>query len=475
MAKILLLQMTFREHLFGEKWEFEECLSAPTGLLYVASPLINKGHDVKFIDLNVDHYEKKGFMNVAKEMDYLLITCYNSSVNKIRFLISEVRKVNNNIKVICGGPYCNISQEFFKGSDYTCVGEAENCIADLIDSIDNKKSLDKFPGLFYKRNGKIVKNEGVMFVENLDTSLPPNRDIIKGKDYGYLDGIKLNIAVIISSRGCPFSCRYCTYKNIKYRVRSPKKILEEIREIKNMGYEYLIFGDDNALAIKSRINELMDLIIKEKIKLKIILIGRVDSADLELYKKMRKAGVFLMNLGIESANQDVLDYYNKRITVEKSVKAIKIANQAGIITLGYFMIGAPFETGKHFKINKKFFDETELDLIILNILYFEKGSKLWNELYEKNLVKSDDYFVMNGEKFSNYTYKEWSKIKNDLLNHFFLNPKRLARILFKLLKAGEMGILFKFIKKHGIRSMFNFLKNPTTQETAQYYTYKKNE
>ena len=97
-----------------------------------------------------------------------------------------------------------------------------------------------------------------------------------------------------------------------FRLRSAKNVLEELKELKKEGYKYVAFVDDSFLNNKKQANDIFDGIINEQIDLKIIIFGvRVDAADEELFKKMKKAGVTHVYFGLESGNQDVLDFYNK--------------------------------------------------------------------------------------------------------------------------------------------------------------------
>ncbi|MBN2533350.1 MAG: radical SAM protein [Spirochaetales bacterium] len=455
---VLLLSTTFNEHMFGDKWKFYECMFAPVGLLYLATPLKEQGYKLLLVDLNVEKFEKKDFLNLLKQQNFILITCYNSTIHNVRKIISDIREVNEKAFVLCGGPYCNLSREYIEGSDVTCIGEAENHIVHILDSIVNKKSLKNIPGLIYKNNGKIVDTGGYMQVENLDASMPPLLELAKGKDYGYISSMKVNVAPISSSRGCPFSCYYCTYKGFKFRTRSIDKVINEIKEIVKAGYEYIFFCDDNFLVYKKRVHEIMDRIIKEKIKIRIFLASRVDNADYELYKKLRKAGVMLLLFGIESANQDVLDFYNKKATVEQARTAVRLAHKAGLLTLGYILIGSPVESEEHINNNKIFFDEVPLDFTTVGILRYEKGSKLWTDLYEKGEIGVDDFSIITSKKFSRYSYKEWLQFHESLLRHFYLNPGRIGRIIVKLFKLGQLSLLSRFFKENSISTFFSYIK-----------------
>lgn len=464
-GNILLLHASFNDHLFGESWKLWQSVFAPSGLLYIASPLLKVGYKITLIDLNVEKFTESDFYNQIGQYKYILITCYNGTIHNVRKIIRKIREDNNEIKILCGGPYCIMSRdEFIEGSDFTCIGEAENYIADILDRIVNKTSLHDIPGILYRKNGKVINTGGIMKVENLDVSLPPAIELVKGKDYGYISGMKLSIAPIISSRGCPFSCAYCTFKISGYRVRSVQNIINEIKQIVKKGYKYILFSDDNFLINKKRVHKIMDKIIEEKIRVSIFLTSRVDDPDYELYKKMRKAGVIMILFGIESANQDVLDFYNKKTTVEKAKMAVTLANKAGILVFGYIMIGAPFETEKHLKINMKFLDRYPIDIMTIGILRYERGTKLWDDLCKRGLVHKDTLVFMTNKDISNYSLREWLEIQEKLLKHFYLNPRRIIRIIVKAFRLRQVSLLKKFLKNNNISSFFNYIKTFSSED-----------
>lgn len=206
--------------------------------------------------------------------------------------------------------------------------------------------------------------------------------------------------------------------------------------------------------------EIMNRIIKEKIKISMIMQGRVDRADYELYKKMKNAGVIMIVFGIKNVNQDVLDYYNKRTTVKQEINALTIANKVGILTMGYLMIGSPIETMKHHDNTKVFFDKYPLDLMLNGLLYYMKGSVLWEEAHKKGLIKKNEYSVMTSKKFSKFSQDELFKIKDDLNYYFYKNPKRIMRILYKLLRNGQMKLLANIFLSGNYKKLINFMRAP---------------
>jgi anaerobic magnesium-protoporphyrin IX monomethyl ester cyclase len=452
---VLLMMPPFREYNHG-KWKSSESPSPPLGLMYLATPLIHEGYNVNFIDLSVEELDRQQYFDILRRSNFILITCFTRALVNVKKIINDIKKINKNAYIITGGPYCTETETYIEGSDMSVFGEADLVIDKILDLISSKKSLDGIPGLCYKKNGKLVRNPGTLLVEDLDLIEPPSLDLAKNKNYGCLYGVRIDnvITPILTSRGCPFDCSFCTYRRTKYRTRSVDNVSREIKMRVEAGSKYLAFYDDNFLLNKPRAMDLMDKIIENKFKLKIILMGRADSVDYELYKKLREAGVFLIIFGIESANQDVLDFFNKKTTVEKTKESITMANKVGIITFGNLIIGAPMEEKRHFDTNKKFFKEVPLDLLSMHILKYIYGSHIWNDALQKGLIKKDEIAVEANEKLSNFSTEELTKVQKELIKSFYNSPKRILRLIYKSLKIFGIGIVYLLFKMYVSKAIY---------------------
>jgi radical SAM superfamily enzyme YgiQ (UPF0313 family) len=121
--------------------------------------------------------------------------------------------------------------------------------------------------------------------------------------------------------------------------------------------------------------------------------ARVDSADEDLYMKMKKAGVCLLQFGLESGNQDVLEFYNKNITIEQSRYAVNLSHKMGFFTVGSFILGAPFETKEHFENTLSFAKSLPLNSVSFLPLMYMAGSELWSDAVREEKIDSDEYFL----------------------------------------------------------------------------------
>jgi radical SAM superfamily enzyme YgiQ (UPF0313 family) len=448
MKRVLLLFPPFTDYGFGDQWKGTESLTPPLGLLYLAGPLVEAGCRVKLLDLSVERVTRAEFQRVIEAQDFVLLSCYTQTLANVRRLIDDIRDINSRAFILCGGPYCRETRKHIRGSDLTCVGEAERTITTMLERLDTGQSLRGIPDVAFEENGQVVCTEPDAQAAEFQDGRWPLLELTRGKNYGYFQGVRLpRIAPLLTSRGCPFRCRFCTWNFVAYRERPVPDVIDEIQERVRQGYQYLVLCDDNFLMKPARVHQLMDEIIARRLDVRMFVQGRVDSADAGLYEKMRRAGVLLVIFGIESANPDVLRYYNKRSTVESVREAVVAADRAGLATVGSFIIGAPIETSAHFLRDRELADDLPLDFLNVNVLSYFYGSDIWQEARQKGQIRENDLFVLADERLSQFTHAELVAAQSEWLSHFYLQPRRLVRMLRKILALGEASMLVMVLRQ----------------------------
>ena len=179
------------------------------------------------------------------------------------------------------------------------------------------------------------------------------------------------------------------------------------------------------------------VLIETKIDAEIYIQGaRVDTAKKETYEKMKKAGVKHLYYGLESGNQDVLNFYNKNATIEQIRKAIELSSKMDFFTVGTFILGAPIETKKHIEKTIKFACSLPLDAVIFTILTYKYGSPLWIEAVKEGKIKeSDGYTVVSDSKkgLGNLTREELEDFYRKAILSFYLRPRYITRQIKKFL------------------------------------------
>jgi len=443
----------------GEKTGSRELTVPPLGLLYLARILEDEGHIVEIIDYSAEEINLEKLKNAVNSADVIGMTVLTPSIQNAEYLSRKIKEIDPNKTLIVGGPHCSLypkrSLEELN-ADISVEGEGEINISDISKALEGKKSLSEIPGVYFKLKNKIKKGPTVKFIENLDLIPFPARHLVKKYKYGQIYNSKIEkekFTSIISSRGCPHVCKFCTRQFIgmkKYRMRSKENIIEELKELHEQDYEYIVITDDSFLSHAKRAYQIMDSVIKEKLQFEFFIQGaRVDSADEKLYQKMRDAGVKGIAFGIESGNQDVLDFYNKKTTLQQIKYAINLSRKMGFITLGSFILGAPFETRKHFENTINFALSLPLDVITFFPLEYRAGSEIWEDAVEEGKIDSEEYAVQTdiNRGLGMFTNEEISKFCKKAHRKFYFRPSYIMDELAKACNTKD----FTFIKK-GMKS-----------------------
>ena len=425
----------------------------PLGALYLGSVLEKEGHEVEVFDLLAEKYPTETIRKIIPSSDVIGMTTYSSAYQETlkggyyTFAYKESEKIANFIKeidpklpTVIGGPHCTVKPkkclEEISSADISVEGDAEHIIVDLGKAIQGKKELSEIPGIHFRQDNQIKSGKPAKIVENLDEIPIPARHLIDKYDYSKTSkkrNFKPKFTTIITGRGCPFNCSFCTRNALGYkifRMRSVENVVSEICII-NEKYDSVMIVDDTFLADVERADKILDRLIKVRTDIDIYIQGaRVDTAEPKLYEKMRKAGVKHLYYGLESANQDVLEFYNKQAKVEQIKNAVNLGHNYGFFTVGTFILGAPIETKAHIERTIKFALSLPLDTVLFTILTYKYGSPLWDQAEkEGKLSDSDGYTVVADSKkgLGNFTRKELEAYYTKAILKFYLRPNYIAK------------------------------------------------
>lgn len=384
----------------------------PLGLAYVAEALSTEGYDIDVLDTDVSSFQEKDIRRKIAEGDFDivgtggLITAYNH----IKWLVSLVKEIKPDVPVIVGGggassiPRLMLEKTL---ADVVVIGEGEKTLINVLKSLKDGASLSEVKGIFYKEGNSIHQNPPADAIENIDALPFPKWNYFQLEKY-----IEANIGPagtrmmpVFASRSCPYSCTFCFHPiGKKYRVRSNRNILEEIKFlVSNYKIHYINFVDELFLLNKKQIMSFCDLLITEDINIKWGCASRTNIADVEMYHMMKKAGCTNFQFGIESGNDEMLKSMNKNDTTEGSKKAIKIAREAGFEPHCTFMIGTIGE-------NERTIDETinfikEMNIRIDSFFFTTPypGAEIYNWALDRKIIKNEEEFIKilgNAVKFT---------------------------------------------------------------------------
>jgi len=247
------------------------------------------------------------------------------------------------------------------------------------------------------------------------------------------------VTSLITNFGCPFRCKFCNSNRLNFKYRNLNEVVEELRYIEKVGIKE-VYIRDFTFGIP-KLKELLNSIIKSGIKLKWSCEFRVDIANEEILRLMKKAGCFLIFYGGESGNQKTLDSMNKGFSLEQVKKAVDFTKKAGIETLISFIIGFDNETEKDIHKTQEFIMELYPDYVSINVLVPRIGSEFREEINSSEEIKLDNSEAM-GKLYSNGKYAV--DYKEAIEKKFFFRPMKLLRYL--VLSAKTFQRFKNFVK-----------------------------
>jgi anaerobic magnesium-protoporphyrin IX monomethyl ester cyclase len=358
--------------------------SPPLGLAYVAS-VLRQSHEVKIIDSNILNYT---IGDVDEELrsfnpDVVGITSVTPSIYDAYKVAETAKKVREDCTVVLGGPHATFmprqTMEECKYIDIIVRGEGEETTRELIEDIEKGAPLNEVKGITFREKNEIIDTEPRLFIKNIDDIPFPSRDLLPMHLYKF-NGVRYT--TMLTSRGCPFKCSFCSSSRLfggYWRGRSPENVLEEMKTVyEEYGIRNIEFMDDTFTLNQERAEKICDEIIKQGWDISWGASSRVDTLSKKLVEKMKKAGCWIIFLGIESGSQKILDAIGKRITLEQVKKAVKILKDAGIQVLGSFIIGFLQDTTETIKETIKFAKSLNLNYAEFSILTPYPGTPIFD-------------------------------------------------------------------------------------------------
>ena len=312
-----------------------------------------------------------------------------------------------------------------------------------------EKDLKSQEGLFYRY--KHADDFGEPDWESINPASYPKK-MPHGMIYK-----SLPLAPIITTRGCPYSCIYCSAPitaGKRMRYRDPIKVVDGIEMlIKKYGVKEIQIEDDNFTLKRKHVISVCEEIIKRKIKIDWCLPNgvRIDKLDPEMLRLMKKSGCYQMSLGIESANQRILDMIKKRLNKDLVRNVVNEVKKAGIQAVGFFIVGFPTETKKEISETIDFACSLNLDRANFTKATPLPGTELydmWLEKYGKD--KNIDWKTFAMEQFSadwaECSAKEISRLQTWGFIKFYLTKFRFLKLLFSL-RNYQLIMFFKRVFK----------------------------
>ena len=368
----------------------------PLGILYLASYLKwhKKDCEILIIDAaaeGLDH-SQIGRRIESFSPDIVGISCWTFSLIDSIKTAREAKARMPHLLVCLGGPHATIYPRetvSFKEVDFVITGDGEYPFAELLRQLSSGRDFDRVPNLYYKKNGNIEKSPLIHIEKNLDGLPCPDRTLVPMKNYHSIIDKGESITTMITSRGCPFQCRFCFQQNTGWRYREIPGIIEEMQQCVSLGIKNFFIFDETFTVNKKRVLSLCDEIIRRKIGINWSCRSRVDTIDEEIMGRLKKAGCSRISFGVESASEKVLKQLNKKINISRVKDVFRLAKKKGLITLADFMIGCPGEDKDATSETVKLALELNPDYVQFSLFTLFPATELYKEALEKGIVKRD--------------------------------------------------------------------------------------
>lgn len=417
---------------------------APTGLGYLAEFLKENGIDYRVLDMRLGYQLKEIKRIILQEWpDLIGISLMSFMYNNHYNLIHLIKKEFPGISIVAGGPHLSTSKakvmEECPDIDFGIIQEGE---APLLSLCQGQKPSD-IPGLLFRDNGSVILNPLALNQELELDQLPfPKYERFELSKYGY--GVSL-----VSSRGCPYSCIYCTASvaRQKFRARSANNIVDEIEYWYKRGCREFDMQEDNPTFNRNRIFELCDEIEKRGLKDLVIMCGngvRADKVDREILARMKQVGFKRLGFGVEAGNNKVLKSIKKGETIEIIKKAIQEACDLEFFVSLFFIVGSPTETPQDVQDSI----DIALSYPISHVNFFNLIPLPETELFK--WVEENNYFLVKPEVYMNK-----GSIIQMSCKPVFQTPYFTKRERINALRKGKS--IERFIKRRTIRKTLSNL------------------
>ena len=430
----------------------------PLGLAWIASFLESKGFSVDFVDLQV---VEKDFNEILKEKKPRVVGISGTSHTRYKSfqMARDAKLYDRDTFVLYGGSHATFTAAATLDNvpeiDVVVKGEGEQSTLQVVEkALKGKYDFDDIEGISFRKDEKIVHNRPITRMQSLEALPFPKRNPQDFKKYNLkMDFINVPGASIMTSRGCPLNCSYCSASFMFGKTltfRSAKNVVDEIEMLlSDFGVKGIKFFDSTLTLKKSHIEALCEEIKKRRLRFPWECEIRVNTVDKELLRKMKDAGCYYVDFGLESASDRVLKEMHKGIRLEHVENVIRWTNDLGILTKVFFTYGHIKETIEDARMTMEFVKKYKKNITLpVEIIGIRTYPGTLVEKYAREIGNlSDDfswvkpYYDKEAEFLTGFPgiplliqpqmgYKELKTLKLELLGRKIRDPRRLIKALY---------------------------------------------
>ena len=423
------------------------------GLGYIAAVLEHNNYPVEFIDmfaLEMSYDELKMILEKSSP-HYVGITTDIATIIPAKKITGMIHDLNPKCVVIGGG----VNNSFYPNEiiaggcfDIGIIGEGEETIVELIDAIENGEDMGKIKGIAFRKGDEVIITDKRPVIKDLDSLPFPARHLMPNERYISNVGKRNTITTMLTSRGCPFNCLFCT-KETSYRRRSMESVVAEIEHIKkDLGIDEIMFADSVFSVDIDHSIEICKEICHRKINIIWSASTRVDCISQELLYWMKKAGCVRIQYGVESGESHVLKTLRKGITLNQVRDAVKWTKDAKLELMLHYMIGCPGDTIESIKKTIDLAVELDSDFATFTITTAMPNTDMMKLVIEMGIVDSDPFIsFVKGEIneipkivciTEEYDREKLAKLLKEAYRRFYFRPRYIVKRLRKIHSFSEL-------------------------------------
>jgi len=462
--KIFLINPPVSFDIFYGEWDMSDVKSSspPLGILSLSSILREHGYEVRIWDAHAEGSGMPGVITQVKDFqpDMVGVTAMTIMISAAAEIIKAVKEYDPSITTILGGVHVTAEPietlRRYPDIDLAVIGEGEIAFIDLLEAVQNDRSHSTVQSLVWREGDLIHVNDRRAFFKSLDEFPPPAFDLVPNLFNHYrlsVFGTKSFRSVgLVTSRGCTGKCTFCDLGVVGrgYRYNTAEYLITLMKDLYyNYGVSDFLFYDDLFVGSKPRLKEICKVIIEEKLPFTWSCCARVDFIHTDMLKIMKQAGCWMIEYGIESGCQRIIDSMRKNIDKGTIRRVVNETADAGIITKGNFIFGNPGESHDSImesidfacSINLNYFQHTFLAPLPGSELY-ETAGKYGS--FDPSWDKMNTFalnFVPKGftrQQLVDYSKHAW--------NRFYLRPRIIWQELKKLRSIEDLKRAWLAIK-----------------------------
>jgi len=433
----------------------------PYGLCCLGAVLEKGGHEVMIIDSVRNPLSLLTLAEKVKEFqpDLIGLSVYSIGANQA-IETAKAIKSEFGIPIVAGGPHVMVFPEDLtqcEAFDYLVTGEGEHTLLELADTLDRGGDLAAVKGIFFRKDGEVVKNEPRPLIENLDELPFPAFHLIEGiESYAPHQMVyrRKPVITLITSRGCPFDCIFCNsvWTN-RWRSNSAEYVVDLVQHvIKNFHAREVSFHEDTFALNKRRVLEICRLMKERNIGISWTATVNLTTLDREVIKAMKDAGCWLVSCGIESGNDEVLKFIRKPVDKETVRRVLGWLDDEGIRIRGYFMIGHLIETKETIQETIDFAKSLPLYSMNISVMYLAPGSyarEIAHEYGDTNMSldigssyqRGNLGFVPRG-----LTKEYIQEMHRKAILDFFIRPRQMLRLISAIRGPEDIRRYYRLVR-----------------------------